>query len=164
MPAPPWSPSSTGGAGPELELEPSTPVMIPLELCAAIAAELNEQRSPRAEVLRAHSLTEKAWVSIERKWAEVIDKEAAHGPSPLLMVYDAAYIAAVERFRGRVTPAEYARFVIAGERGHANDGLDELRIQRAAMMRLKRVWAKKMAEDAALRAQVNELLSTLRRP
>jgi hypothetical protein len=155
--------SAITGNGEVKAAPPAEAVDISIERCAAIAAELAERREPRAEVLRKHALTEQAFTAVERKWAESIEKDAARGPSPLLHAYDAAYVAAIEAIRGRILPLEYAKLVLGIEQGHAAEVLAELRIQRSAMMRVKRVWSKRMAEDASLKGEVSRALEGLQK-
>lgn len=168
QPSPAAAPPDTDTKSPEsgapaAASEPPAAPELSIEECAALAAELGERGARRADILRARNLTEQTFAAAERKWTQAIEKDTARGPSALLSAYDAAYIGAIEKIRGRITPAEYARIVVGAERGQTNETLAELRIQRSAVMRLKRVFAKKMAEDAALKAEVSRALAELRK-
>src|SRR4029079_13677343 len=118
-----------------------------LERCAAIAAAIAEQREPRDAVLAANGLTSEAWGLIEEHWTKAIAADAKSSPARLLGAYDAAYIAAIESFRGPVTAEEEGRLLHAMKAGKVNEALAGLRIQRTAMTRLMRVWTRKLAED-----------------
>lgn len=133
-----------------------------IEEVAAIAAEIAEGRTARADVLRAHDLTERAWSANERRWAKVMEEEASNGSSRSRTAYDQAYVRAVEGFRGPITVPEYTRIVIGLERGRTHQVLDELKIQRAALMRIVRLWTKKVAKDAKLSEEARALLAEMR--
>jgi hypothetical protein len=134
-----------------------------IERCAIISAELGDRRTPRADVLRAHSLTEAAWAAVDRHWMAAIAKETERGASELLSVFDAAYVTAVERLRGAITPEEYARLTVGVERGNVRPVLAELQIQRPALMRIQRVWQKRLADDQELAARVSDALDAERK-
>jgi hypothetical protein len=137
------------------------PAGFPLERYAALAAALAEQRAPREDLLGAEHLDERAWSAIDRHWSEAIKRDGKQATGKLRRAYDAAYVAAVERFRGPITPAEYARLALAGERGLTDQVLDDLGIQRLARMSVIRVWTTRMAADARLRADVSAARAAL---
>ncbi|MBK9263898.1 MAG: DUF2169 domain-containing protein [Polyangiaceae bacterium] len=122
----------------------------PIERFAAISAELNEGRAPRHHVLEAHRLGEDDWKTIEAFWMQKLDEEAALGKHALRAMNDQAYIAAVEVFRGPITPAEVASIVASLERGEAYQTLDELNIQQPALMPILRSWTRKPARDLVI--------------
>jgi hypothetical protein len=145
--------------------EPATapdPADFPLARFAALSAEIAERRTPRAEVLSASQLDEQAWSAVERHWAAAIKRDAAHGRGQLQSVYDSAYVAAVEGFRGPITPAEYARIVASLERKEGKEVLDELKIQRPAGMIIIRLWTRKVAADPRLFSEVSAARAALR--
>lgn len=160
-------PPARAAAAPPLELVPVAPQEpdpepIPIERAAAISAEIAEEKAPRTDVLRKHDLTERVWIASERRWAKAIDDEAAQGSSKLRAAHDRAYVEAVEGFRGPITLPEYARIVVGLERGRANQVLEDLQIQRPALMRIVRLWTKKVATDAKLGEEAAGLLTKLR--
>jgi hypothetical protein len=114
-------------------------------------------------VLRAYELTEEVWRTTERRWKDAIEQETGCGSTKLRRVHDGAYVAVVEGFRGPITPEEYARIMIALERGRENQELEMLRIQQPALMRIVRVWTKKLAGDGKLRQEVKGLVARMRR-
>ena len=142
-----------------LESDPVTVETDPvtIERCAAIAAEIAEQRAPRDEILATNGLTAEAWKAVEDRWAKAIAADVKGSPARLLGAYDAAYIAAIESFRGPVTAEEYGRLLHAMKAGKVNEALVGLRIQRTAMTRLMRVWTKKLAEDPQLLRKVQSV-------
>ncbi len=142
--------------------EPVAEVTITLEQLATITAEIVEARSSRAAILEAHGLTEGEWGTASDRWTGKLDRESARGGNKLRAPHDLAYLAAVERFRGPITLAEYARVVIAIERGGADPTLEKLAIQRPALMPLLRVWTKKVATDPRLADESHALFATLR--
>jgi hypothetical protein len=136
---------------------------VSIERYAILCAELAERRRPRPDVLHAASLDEAAWVQVERRWTEALADEAARKSSGLRGACDRAWVEAVEGFRGPIGPEDYARIVWAKERGTVNEVLDQLHIQRPALMPLLRVWTKKAATDPRLGDKVWSALAKLRR-
>jgi hypothetical protein len=80
----------------------------------------------------------------------------------LLKAYDAAYVAQLEKERGPITIDEYARLVIASERGQVAPTLTELKLPRGAVLRIERVWLDKVADDPELAANVRKAILTAR--
>jgi hypothetical protein len=169
-PAAPAAPSpaeSRPEARPPLSAPPEPPgppvraEEIPLERLASIAAELAEQRTPRAEVLRAHQLSEREWAAAEHHLRAALEKDARAG-GKLRAAHDGAYVAAVERLRGPITLPEYARIAVGLERGEASEVLEALKIQQAALLPIVRVWTKKTASDPKQVAKLMALLEELR--
>jgi hypothetical protein len=78
---------------------------------------------------------------------DAIGEELARGAHDLRAASDRAYVAAVEGFRGHITPDEYTRIVASLERGQVYPVLDELKIQRPALMHILRVWTRKVTSD-----------------
>jgi hypothetical protein len=134
-----------------------------LERCAAISAELGDRRTPRADVLRQNNLTESTWAASERHWTNTLAKEAELGEKELLQAFDAAYVAALEKLRGPIRLEDYARLTVASERGSLRAVLEELTIQRSALMRIERVWAKRLAEDPSLLRKTAEAVEAERK-
>ncbi|WP_437725966.1 DUF2169 domain-containing protein [Sorangium sp. So ce861] len=154
----PRSPLAAPPPAPEPAARPED---VPVERFAAISAEIAERRAPRPEVLRAHGLGERAWDAVERRFRALLDKDARAG-GRLRAAHDAAYVAAVEAFRGPIALEEYAQIAVGLERGAAGEVLDALAIQRAALMPIVRVWTKKAAGNMALSAELMALLEKLR--
>lgn len=149
------TPAPAVPAAPEPRVPPLDPGDFPIERYAGLAAALAEQRTPREDLLGAEHLDEPAWSAIEKHWSEAIKRDGKQAAGKLRRTYDATYVTTVEGFRGPIMPAEYAQLALAGERGQADEVLDELRIQRAARMSVIRVWTKRLAADGRLRAEVS---------
>lgn len=143
-------------------LEPA-PIKLSLEQVAAIAAEIAEERQDQATVLEAHGLRERGWRENEQRWRAAIEDEATRGRHTLRAAYDAAYVARVEQFRGAITLDEYARILVALDRGRTDDALDALKIQRQALMPIVRSWTKKVAKDMKLAEMASEALRAAER-
>ncbi|WP_437277212.1 DUF2169 domain-containing protein [Sorangium sp. So ce375] len=135
---------------------------VSVERCAVVAAELAERPVPRADVLRAHGLTDERWEQAEMRWQEAMAEEAGRRERPLRDRFDAAYLAAWEAIRGVLHPTDYARLVVATERDGAAAALDPLAIRRTVWAQMKRLWARRLAGDPRLRAQVEAEIATLR--
>jgi hypothetical protein len=150
------SPEPAAPAAPVTPAPPAfDPASYPLERYAALAAELVEGNAPRDAVLATRDLDERARSAIERHWFEAIKKDGKRGSGKLQRAYDAAYVATVEGFRGPVTAQDYAKLALAVERHSVDDVLDELRIQRPALMSVIRVWTKRVSADTLLQAEVS---------
>ncbi|XXT18512.1 hypothetical protein WME94_50610 [Sorangium sp. So ce429] len=166
VPPAPQIATTTAGEAPKEAGATMSPEQVQLELSierlSAISAEIAEGRSTRTDVLRRHELSERAWVANDRRWTEALREEKARGQSRLRAASDRAYIEAVEGFRGPITLSEYARIAVAIERGRADQVLDELKIQRPALMRIVRLWTKRIATDAKLAEETRLLLSQAR--
>jgi hypothetical protein len=119
------------------------PTTLTVERYATISAELNEGQATRFRILEANALTNDDWTNIDAHWKKAIDDDGALGKHDLRKAYDAAYLAAVERFRGPITKEERAKIVAALEKSQVNEALDELKIQRAALLPILRSVAKR---------------------
>ncbi len=117
---------------------PLDPSNFTIEQFATITAELNEGQTTRFRILDAHALKNDDWQEVEKHWKQAIDDESAAGQHGLIKAYDIAYLTTVERFRGPITPEERAKVMASLERGKALETLDELKIQRAALLPILR--------------------------
>ncbi len=168
-PTPAPSPSSPTNAAPPAppsspEAAPKTdPATFPIEKCAAINAEIAMKRAPMAEVLKKHQVEGDEWTVVDRHWLASITKETERGKTTLLGTYDTAYVGALERIRGPITTEEYAKVVVGVERGDVAAVLATLGLPRTALMRIERVWTKRLAEDGKLAQQVGAAVDTARK-
>ncbi|WP_438007340.1 DUF2169 domain-containing protein [Sorangium sp. So ce321] len=142
--------------------DPVEPVDLGVERYATVAAQLLERRAPRADVLGAHGLSEARFAEIERRWSVAMDDEDRRGGHALRDAYDAAYIKEWEAHRGPFELGDYARLTVAAERGHLAAALDAIGIRRTLWIRLKRVWAKRLAESRSLAGALQRELARQR--
>jgi hypothetical protein len=151
------------GEAPEIApiepVAPAPPAALPLDAfplarCAAIAAALAHRPPDRARILERHELSPALYASLDEHWTARLRAEVDRGKTALLSAYDAAYVAELERLRGPIRVEEYASLLVAAERGQSDRALAELDLPRGALLRLKRVWLVKCAEDLALGASV----------
>jgi hypothetical protein len=133
-----------------------------LEICAAIAADVDWRRTERAAILARFDMQSKAFDDAYRHYVEVMEEEALGGKAELLGRYDGAYVAAIERRRGHLRADEYARLLVAVERGSEHAMLDELSLPRAALLRVQRVYLQKMTRDASFGAHVRTAVNAAR--
>ncbi|HRI63503.1 MAG TPA: hypothetical protein PK156_04680, partial [Polyangium sp.] len=126
------------------------PADFPLERCAALTASIARTKPNKGKLLEAEELTEKQWESIQEYWNEAIKAETRRGKRTLLDRFDEAYVGQLEKERGPITVEEYAKLSVAGERGTLEDVLEELGLPRGAVMRVERVWMKRLALDLTL--------------
>ncbi|HRI69919.1 MAG TPA: DUF2169 domain-containing protein [Polyangium sp.] len=114
------------------------PASVSLERYATIGAELNEGQQTRFRILETHVLTSDDWTAIEAYWKKALDEEGASGKHELRKKYDDAYLARVEKFRGPITPEERRKIMASLDRRKTLETLDQLKIQRAALMPILR--------------------------
>lgn len=145
--------------------EPPAPLPLeayPIERCAAIAASLARRKADRAATLDQCELDEELWEALDRHWAEAIRAAAARGKTAPLRAYDEAYVARLEAERGAITAEEYARILVAAERGTEKEALAELGLPRGALLRVQRVWLRRMGESKDLGRRVREAVEGAR--
>ena len=155
VPVPEQEPSTATAAAGEAAA-PAGPAPLPLEKyplerCARIAASIARTREKKADILAAHELDDERWEPLRAHWLAAIKSETERGKTEKLRAYDAAFVAQIEDERGPIAVEEYARIVVASERGTTNATLAELGIPDAAVLRIQRVWMTKMGKDAELR-------------
>ncbi|WP_441287145.1 DUF2169 family type VI secretion system accessory protein [Sorangium sp. KYC3313] len=135
---------------------------VSLERCAIVTAELAEKPVPRAEVLRAHGLSEARWAAAERRWRDSMTEEARRRERALRDKFDAAYVGAWEAVWGPLHAADYARLIVATERSGSAAAPGDRVIRRTVWVRMKRLWARRLADDPRLRARVEAEIARLR--
>ncbi|WP_437717845.1 DUF2169 domain-containing protein [Sorangium sp. So ce448] len=135
---------------------------VSLERCAIVTAELAEKPVPRADVLKAHGLSEARWAEAERRWRDSMTEEARRRERALRDRFDAAYVGAWEAVCGPLHAADYARLIVATERSGDAATLGHRAIRRTVWVRMKRLWARRLADDPRLRARVEAEIARLR--
>ena len=164
-PAPVPAPEPAPAPAPaEAAAEPAEPPLelIPVEQCGAIAASLARRPDDAAKILEENKLKEKRWKAIDAYWAEQIRDETGHGKARLLRAYDTAYVARLEEERGPIEVDEYARLVVAAERGQAGPVLRELSLPTGAMVRIERVFLRRIVDRPALGERVRKAVEAAR--
>lgn len=156
-PAPPTDPEPAPAPDPGLPLD-----RYPIERCAAVAASSARRRDETPAILEAHGLTPSLWESLDRHWADEIAKETGRGRTALLARHDAAYVAQLEDERGPIGVQEYARLVVALERNAAPAALAALDLPRGALLRVQRLWLRRIAGDADLGRAVRAAVEAAR--
>lgn len=159
-------------ATPELvkELEPTFvaaspkpgPREFPLERCAALTASMARRKAEKNAILEENELTAREWDTIENHWAEAINAETKKGKRTLLDRFDQAYVAQIEAERGPITVEEYAKLSVGGERGSVDEVLQELGLPRGALLRVERVWIRRVVTNEGLASRLSELIETAR--
>ncbi|WP_437494720.1 DUF2169 domain-containing protein [Sorangium sp. So ce1014] len=135
--------------------EPTLPVdAYPLARCAAIAARLAKRPETLDAILAAEALSTDTWEALHAHWLDAIRADVGRGKRRLLSSYDAAYIAALEAERGPITADEYARLVIASERGNEAQTRAELGLPDGVLLRLRRVWLERIVKDPSAAQEV----------
>lgn len=131
-----------------------------IEKCAAIAASIARRRADKDSILERNKLTDQVWNELDQRWADAVKEDIKQGKNGLLGSYDDAYVGQLEDERGPITVEEYARLVVAAERGVEQQVLAELDLPRGATARIKRVWLRKTMQDKNLARKVREALDS----
>ncbi len=134
----------------------------PIGRCAAVAASMARRPAERAAILDVEGLAADRWAALERHWLDQIRAEAGRGRSAWLDAYDEAYVGRLEEERGPVLVAEYARLSVAIERGVEQKALGDLGLPRSALIRIKRVWLRRIAGDTGLAAELRAAVDAAR--
>ncbi|MFO0590183.1 MAG: DUF2169 domain-containing protein [Polyangiaceae bacterium] len=128
----------------------------------SVSAELMIRRGERAKVLDAHKLSEPAWARIHAHWTAEMGRETARGESKLLAQFDAAYVETMGRLRKPIGVPEYALILVAIERGAVDKQLAKLELSLSDLMRVQRVWTRKLAEEPELQKTVGKAVEEAR--
>jgi hypothetical protein len=132
-----------------------------IEQFAIIAAELT-MKAERADVLKAHGLSEESWIDLEERWANAMTQATESGDRGMLEAFDAAYVAAQERMGKRLGVGEYARILVGIERGEVGRVLAELELKLSDLVRVQRVWSKRLASSPELGIEVEKAVEAAR--
>jgi hypothetical protein len=141
---------ATSPAAPEPAPVQRSPADFPIEKCAALTASIARTPASEAKILHDNELEKPEWDSIHSHWMAAIRDETQRGKTNLLRKFDAAYVEQLEKERGPIEVAEYARLAVAGERGVIHEALAELSLPGGAAMRIERLWMQRIARDTAL--------------
>lgn len=145
-----------------MEPDPA-PETVPIERCAGISAALSRKGVDRGSVLRAHKLTIAGWGAIDRHWKRALAEQTDRGEKTLVQAFDVAYVHAQGELHRPVGVREYARIVIGLERGEVGRVLATLELQLSDLMRLQRVWSKRVADSPDLAAELAAALDEARK-
>jgi hypothetical protein len=126
------------------------PKDVPIVTYGAVSAELMIKRGERAKVLEAHRLGEPSWARIHAYWTAEMGRETARGEGKLLAQFDAAYVETMGALRKPIRVPEYAAILVAIERGAVDKQLATLSLSLSDLMRVQRVWTRKIADDPEL--------------
>jgi hypothetical protein len=155
-PAPPRPPAARD-PGPALRKD------LGIERYGTICAELAHKGADRAAVLKAHLLTEPAWQLVDQHWKRALAQETEEGERALQLAFDEAYLAAQQRLGHPVGVPEYARILIGIERGEVGRVLGDLGLELGDLMRVQRVWTKRLAESSDLGVALAHAVDEARR-
>ncbi len=147
---------------PALEDAPLTVEDVTLELCAAITASLDLYPEHRDSLLDEERVSLEVWRRAERFWRQEITAAVIRADSELMVGFDRAYVARLERERGPIDLESYAELDLAIERGDVADVVIRLGIPRAAVIRIKRVWTRRLVTEPELRTSLREVMNRLR--
>jgi hypothetical protein len=136
------------------------PELLPHE-AATIAAELAEQRWPRAEVLAKHGIDEYAWGIEERAWAQrlasVRDEPEGGVSAEYARAYQRASDALATAREAEITPAEFVALEMAVKRGDPQKALEKSGLGIGGYSRLERRFQTKANSDKAFARELDRL-------
>ncbi len=136
----------------------ATPELLPLD-AATIAAELAEQRWPRAEVVARHGTDEYAWGIEERAWAQLLgsEREEPGLAAEYVKAFQEASNALATPREAEITAVEYVAISVGMKRGNPMRVLQTAGIGMAAFGRLERRMRDKATSDKAFAAELERL-------
>ncbi len=150
-------------ASPPASPAPALPVDdFPIERCAQLTASISRRKNDRARILEAEKLEDHRFAQHQAFWTSAISAETERGKTLLLEKFDKAYVSRLEEERGVILPQEFARIVVASERGHPERALRELDLPPSALMRIERVFLGRTARDPDLALRVRHAIETER--
>lgn len=117
----------------------------------------------QGDVLGQHGISKADLASFEARFREAIAHETDRGSDALLSEYDEAFVEGIERAKGTISAEGYARIVIGRERGRIAVIAEALGVPRSAVMRIERVWRRRVNRDPALGREVARLIDEARR-
>ncbi len=144
----PAPPAGARSAGPTLRKD------LTVQRYAEISAALAQKGADRAAVLRSHLLTGPAWTMIDEHWKKAIAAETEQGATALADAHDDAYVITQERLCQAMGVAAYARLQVGLERGEVGKALADLALSLGDLMRLQRVWSRRVAASPELGAEL----------
>jgi hypothetical protein len=133
-----------------------------IERYAAIAAEIGMKGSSRPKVLKANGLSDASWAGIDARWSEALAQDMETGDRALVDVFDATYVATQEKLGKRIGVHEYARILVGIERGEVGGVLASLDLALSDLVRIQRVWAKRLAAAPPLGVEVEKAVDAIR--
>lgn len=126
------------------------PELLALERCARLDAEISRSPAKAAEVLAQAGHAARDFQGSERHWSTALQSEARAGGRALLTAYDEAFVARLEALRGPITVEDYAALAVARERGRLEPEADARAIPPSAVMRIERLWIRRLSTDPKL--------------
>ncbi|MBK8255335.1 MAG: DUF2169 domain-containing protein [Polyangiaceae bacterium] len=147
---------------PAAETPPPDPPSVPIAQYGAISAELMIRRGERPKVLEEHKLSEPVWARIHSHWTGEMGRETARGESKLLAEFDEAYVDTMGRLRKPIGVPEYASILVAIESGAVDKQLSLLSLSLSDLMRVQRVWTRRIADDPELGRALNKAVEEAR--
>ena len=90
-------------------------------------------------------------------------EQAERGERELQSTFDSAYVHAQGQLKKPIGVREYAKILVGLERGEVGRVLVELELQLSDLMRLQRVWTKKLADAPKLAAELSRAVEDARK-
>jgi hypothetical protein len=121
---------------------------------AKVSAALRAGGGERAFVLAQHGLDAEGLYALEDTWTSALAAETEAGKRELLMAFDVAYVAALERLPDPIGLYEYARIAVALERGRGPEILRDFGLELDDAIRLERVWTRRAARSPSVQDEL----------
>jgi hypothetical protein len=134
---------------------------VDLEMAGSIAAALDLAPDDRETLLLDHRLRSETWDAAEERWNDAVTEGLRRGEVSLLETYDAAYVGRLESERGPLSVDDHARLELAMRRGTSDQALAALELPSVALIRLKRVHARRLLREPDLASAYRRALSAV---
>jgi hypothetical protein len=139
---------------------PPDEASFPLPRLARITAAIDREPHRATEILAASDVDEDQWDALEALARTQVVAGTRTGDPSVLARFDDVYLETLEDDRGPIELDDYARMVVAEERGEVDPLARELDLPAPALMRLARVWQRRAAADPAI---AHELRGAIKR-
>jgi len=126
----------------------------PLERCAAMEGSIALHPEKAADILNAAHLDGETWSALRIYWNKALRDALAQGDPSLLRRHDTAFVAAIEATRGPFSGGNFARIILAAERGQGSFEADRLRIASQALLPIRRVMSARAFNEPSTKADL----------
>ncbi len=154
------APSTTHSTEPNQAAVPAPRAVsdVTLELCARLTARIDSLPSQRQALLAEERLDDDVWREAFRASSDAIAAAIQRSDSAPMERFDEAYLLALENVRGPIDVSTFEALEVAIERGRVEEAVANLGIPRAAVMRIKRAWTRRLIGNADLHRHLREAI------
>lgn len=159
-------PPDMASALPKPEAKPLKPEeIVTIEKFGFVSALLEERGAKREQILKDQNIDLGVWRKAERFWRTELKREMADGIQTKLQRFEEGFVQGWEsNHPGKFEVDHYARLTIAEKEARIVRELKQQGIDPSFGMRLRRVWRRRLSQDAALAERFQALVSGKDRP